>query len=80
DFLDRSRDAARQMRFVTGARLLSGILPPSGAGRAFSGIAQAAVATSLEAVVRAFEADHGRIPGGRIAVLGFGRLGSCQLT
>jgi glutamate-ammonia-ligase adenylyltransferase len=80
DFLDRSRDAARQMRFVTGARLLSGILPPSGAGRAFSGIAQAAVATSLEAVIRAFEADHGRIPGGRIAVLGFGRLGSCQLT
>ncbi|WP_134495366.1 hypothetical protein, partial [Microvirga pakistanensis] len=24
DFLDRARDAARQMRFITGARLLSG--------------------------------------------------------
>ena len=80
DFLDRSRDAARQMRFVTGARLLSGILPPAGAGRAFAGIAQAAIATSLEAVQRAFEADHGRVPGGRVAVLGFGRLGSGQLT
>ncbi len=80
DFLDRSRDAARQMRFVTGARLLSGILPPAGAGRAFAGIAQAAIATSLEAVQRAFEADHGRVPGGGVAVLGFGRLGSGQLT
>lgn len=80
EFLDRSRDAARQMRFVTGARLLSGILPPAGAGRAFSGVAQAAVAASLEAVSEAFARDHGRVPGGRMVVLGFGRLGSRQLT
>lgn len=80
EFLDRSRDAARQMRFVTGARLLSGILPPAGAGRAFSGVAQAAVAASLEAVCEAFARDHGRVPGGRMVVLGFGRLGSRQLT
>ncbi|WP_336487806.1 bifunctional [glutamine synthetase] adenylyltransferase/[glutamine synthetase]-adenylyl-L-tyrosine phosphorylase [Methylobacterium nigriterrae] len=80
DFLDRSRDAARQMRFVTGARLLSGILPPSGAGQAFSGIAAAAVATALRAVSAAFAADHGSVPGGRMVVLGLGRLGSCQLT
>ncbi|WP_163368275.1 hypothetical protein, partial [Enterobacter hormaechei] len=50
EFLDRSRDAARQMRFVTGARLLSGILDPAGAGRAFSGIADAAVSAALDAV------------------------------
>ena len=29
EFLDRARDAARQMRFVTGARLLSDILSPA---------------------------------------------------
>ncbi len=80
EFLDRSRDAARQLRFVTGARLLSGILPPAGAGRAFSGVAQAAVAASLAAVSEAFAKDHGRVPGGRMVVLGFGRLGSRQLT
>lgn len=80
EFLDRSRDAARQMRFVTGARLLSGILAPEGAGRAFSAIADAAVAASLEAVSRAFAAEHGAVPGGRVVVLGFGRLGSRQLT
>ena len=80
DFLDRSRDAARQMRFVTGARLISGILPPEGAGLAFSAIAQAAVAAALDAVAKAFAVDHGTVPGGRIAVIGFGRLGSRQLT
>jgi len=80
EFLDRSRDAARQMRFVTGARLLSGILDPAGAGRAFSGIADAAVSAALDAVKETFEAEHGRVPGGRIAILGFGRLGSRQLT
>lgn len=80
EFLDRSRDAARQMRFVAGARLLSGILTPEGAGRAFSAIADAAIAVSLEVVTRAFAADHGTVPGGRLVVLGFGRLGSRQLT
>ncbi len=80
DFLDRSRDAARQLRFVTGARLLSGILPPAGAGRAYAGIAEAAIAAALRAVEAAFAADHGRVPGGRFAVLGLGRLGSRQLT
>ncbi|WP_407520901.1 bifunctional [glutamine synthetase] adenylyltransferase/[glutamine synthetase]-adenylyl-L-tyrosine phosphorylase [Methylobacterium oryzisoli] len=80
EFLDRTRDAARQLRFVTGARLLSGILPPAGAGRAYAGIAQAAVAETLHAVSEAFAAEHGRIPGGRVAVLGLGRLGSRQLT
>lgn len=80
DFLDRSRDTARQLRFVTGARLLSGILPPAGAGRAYAGIADAAIAAALRAVEAAFAEDHGRVPGGRIAVLGLGRLGSRQLT
>ncbi|TGD98966.1 bifunctional [glutamine synthetase] adenylyltransferase/[glutamine synthetase]-adenylyl-L-tyrosine phosphorylase [Methylobacterium nonmethylotrophicum] len=80
DVLDRSRDAARQLRFVTGARLLSGILPPAGAGRAYAGIAEAAVAAALHAVEAAFAAEHGRVPGGRVAVLGLGRLGSRQLT
>ncbi|MFE1601469.1 bifunctional [glutamine synthetase] adenylyltransferase/[glutamine synthetase]-adenylyl-L-tyrosine phosphorylase [Methylobacterium sp. ID0610] len=80
DFLDRLRDAARQMRFVTGARLLSGILPPAGAGRAYAAIAERAVAEALAAVQDAFAIEHGRVRGARVAVLGLGRLGSRQLT
>jgi [glutamine synthetase] adenylyltransferase / [glutamine synthetase]-adenylyl-L-tyrosine phosphorylase len=80
DFLDRSRDAARQLRFLTGARLLSGILSPAEAGRAFAGIAEAVIALALERVAEAFFAEHGPVPKGRFAILGLGRLGSRQLT
>ncbi|TXM68532.1 bifunctional [glutamine synthetase] adenylyltransferase/[glutamine synthetase]-adenylyl-L-tyrosine phosphorylase [Methylobacterium sp. WL12] len=79
-FLDRSRDATRQLRFVTGARLLSGILSAAQAGEAYSAIAEAAVTASLAAVERAFAAEYGAVPKGRCAILAVGRLGSRQLT
>ena len=80
DFLDRARDAARQMRFVTGARLLSGILSPTQAGQAYAAIARAILRASFDQVRALFEAEHGTVPGGRIAILGLGRLGSRELT
>jgi glutamate-ammonia-ligase adenylyltransferase len=80
DFLDRTRDATRQMRFVTGARLLSGILSPAQAGQANAAIAQAVIRVSFDAVRQVFEADHGTVPGARVAILGLGRLGSRELT
>jgi glutamate-ammonia-ligase adenylyltransferase len=80
DFLDRIRDAARQMRFVTGARLLSGVLSPAQAGEAYAAIARAVIRASFDEVRRAFEAEHGTVPGSRIAILGLGRLGSRELT
>lgn len=80
DFLDRVRDAARQMRFVTGARLLSGVLSPAQTGEAYAAIARAVIRVSFDEVRRAFEAEHGTVPGSRIAILGLGRLGSRELT
>jgi len=80
DFLDRSRDAARHLRFLNGARLLSGILAPAEAGRAYSALAEAVVAAATGQVSRAFFAEHGAVPRGRLVVLGMGRLGSSQLT
>jgi glutamate-ammonia-ligase adenylyltransferase len=81
DFLDRTRDAARQMRFVTGARLLSGILSPAQAGEAYAAIARAVIRASFDEVRRIFEAEHGTVPGSRrMAILGLGRLGTRELT
>ncbi|MBZ6076433.1 bifunctional [glutamine synthetase] adenylyltransferase/[glutamine synthetase]-adenylyl-L-tyrosine phosphorylase [Microvirga puerhi] len=80
DFLDRARDAARQMRFVTGARLLSDILSPQQAGEAYAAIARAILRVSFEQVRRLFEAEHGIVPGSAISILGLGRLGSRELT
>jgi glutamate-ammonia-ligase adenylyltransferase len=80
DFLDRTRDAARQLQFVAGARLLSGILAPTEAGASLAAVARAVLRTSLDWVSAVFEVEHGRVPGGRLAVLGLGRLGAGDLT
>ncbi|HKH33792.1 MAG TPA: bifunctional [glutamine synthetase] adenylyltransferase/[glutamine synthetase]-adenylyl-L-tyrosine phosphorylase, partial [Beijerinckiaceae bacterium] len=80
DFLDRVRDAARQIRFLAGARLLSGIFSPEQAGKAYAAIADTIIRACLDAVRTAFEADHGTVPGSRMAILGLGRLGTQELT
>ena len=80
EFLDRCRDAARRMAFVTGARLVSGLITPAQAGHAYAGIAEAAVGLVLEAETRRFAQEHGQVPRGRCCVLALGRLGSRQLT
>ena len=80
DFLDRTRDAARQIRFLAGARLLSGVFSPDQAGHAYAAIADAVIRVSYEAVRDGFEAEHGTVPNGRIAIVALGRLGSRELT
>ncbi|UVF18216.1 bifunctional [glutamine synthetase] adenylyltransferase/[glutamine synthetase]-adenylyl-L-tyrosine phosphorylase [Microvirga terrae] len=80
DFLDRARDAARQMRFITGARLLSDIISPAQAGEAYAAVATAIVRASFERVREEFEPEHGIVPGASIAILGLGRLGTKELT
>ena len=52
EFLDRCRDATRQMTFVTGARLLSGILTPRQAGEAYTAIAEATAKTAEQITMR----------------------------
>ncbi|WP_342358508.1 bifunctional [glutamine synthetase] adenylyltransferase/[glutamine synthetase]-adenylyl-L-tyrosine phosphorylase [Terrarubrum flagellatum] len=80
DFLDRARDIARQEMFLTGARLLSGVISPEMAGQAYARIAEAIIARALAVTRAAFEKEHGRVPGARIAVLALGRLGARDLT
>ncbi|MET0606106.1 MAG: bifunctional [glutamine synthetase] adenylyltransferase/[glutamine synthetase]-adenylyl-L-tyrosine phosphorylase [Beijerinckiaceae bacterium] len=79
-FLDHARDVARQEMFLTGARLLSGLISPELAGRAYARIAECVIARSLEAVRLAFSKEYGDVPGARIAILGLGRLGARDLT
>ncbi|MDJ1159006.1 bifunctional [glutamine synthetase] adenylyltransferase/[glutamine synthetase]-adenylyl-L-tyrosine phosphorylase [Chelatococcus sp. SYSU_G07232] len=80
DFLDRIREAARQETFLTGARLLSGVLTPGQAGEAYAAVAEAVIRASFDAVLQAFAAEHGRVPGARAVVLGLGRLGAREMT
>ncbi len=61
-------------------RLLSGALDADRAGRAYSALAGALVAALLARVEAAFAAEHGRLAGGRVAVLAMGKLGSREMT
>ncbi len=78
--LDRARDFAAEEMFLIGVRLLSGALDPERAGRAYSALAQSLVAALLDRVCDAFALDHGRVRGGRVAVLAMGKLGSREMT
>ncbi|GGD93233.1 glutamate-ammonia-ligase adenylyltransferase [Aureimonas endophytica] len=80
DRLLRLRLFAAEQRFLVGTRLLSGTLDGLGAGRAYSDIADTAIGHALASTAADFAERHGRVPGGRLALFGMGRLGSRELT
>ncbi|MGA2043435.1 MAG: bifunctional [glutamine synthetase] adenylyltransferase/[glutamine synthetase]-adenylyl-L-tyrosine phosphorylase [Roseiarcus sp.] len=78
--LDRTRDFAAEEMFLVGVRLLAGLLDPDRAGQAYSALAQGIARVLLAHVRRAFAGEYGDLPGGRIAVLALGKLGSREMT
>ncbi|WP_438749430.1 bifunctional [glutamine synthetase] adenylyltransferase/[glutamine synthetase]-adenylyl-L-tyrosine phosphorylase [Pararhizobium sp. O133] len=80
DILDRLRITASEQRFLIGIRLLTGVIAGTQAGHAFTDLAGLIITAALDAVLREIEAAHGTFPGGRVAVVGMGKLGSHELT
>ena len=80
DMLDRLREAGQHEIFLVGARMLSGSLSPALAGQAYADVAEAIIRVALADVTRRFETEYGRVPGGRLCVVGMGRLGSREMT
>ncbi|OQM73591.1 bifunctional [glutamine synthetase] adenylyltransferase/[glutamine synthetase]-adenylyl-L-tyrosine phosphorylase [Manganibacter manganicus] len=80
EILDRLRIFALEQKFLIGVRLLAGSIDPARAGRAFSHLADLTIGAALQAVVEEFAMRHGRVSGGRLALLGMGKLGSRELT
>jgi glutamate-ammonia-ligase adenylyltransferase len=80
DTLDRARDFAAEEMFLIGVRLFSGALDPERAGQAYSALAEALLEALLTRVAAAFARDHGKVDGGRVAVLAMGKLGSREMT
>ncbi len=78
--LDRLRIIAAEQRFLIGIRLLTGAITGKQAARAFTHVADLIVAAALKAVLDEVEAAHGKFPGGRVALVGMGKLGSFELT
>jgi [glutamine synthetase] adenylyltransferase / [glutamine synthetase]-adenylyl-L-tyrosine phosphorylase len=80
DALNRARDFAAEEMFHIGLNLLSGRLDADRAGRAYSALAQGLIAALMKRVIEAFAAEHGRVGGGRVAVVALGKLGSREMT
>ncbi len=80
DALNRARDFATEEKFLIGVELLSGALGADMAMLAYSAVARGLVAALLSRVAAAFAVEHGAVPGGRVAVLAMGKLGSREMT
>jgi len=80
EVLDRLRIFASEQKFLIGVRLLAGAIDAARAGKAFSDLADLTLDAALEAVQGEFALRHGHVAGGRVALLGMGKLGSRELT
>jgi [glutamine synthetase] adenylyltransferase / [glutamine synthetase]-adenylyl-L-tyrosine phosphorylase len=80
EILDRLRIVADEQRFLIGIRLLTGAITGMRAGRALTDLADLILQTTLGAVVAEMESAHGAMPGGRVAIVGMGKLGSGEMT
>jgi glutamate-ammonia-ligase adenylyltransferase len=79
-FLDIARTFATEEKFLIGLRLFAELIEPEQAARSYSALACALIRACLARVEAIFVAEHGKPPGGRFAVLGFGKLGSREMT
>lgn len=80
EVLDRLRIFAAEQKFLIGMRLLTASIDAVRVGKALSDLADLVIGRALEAVIAEFETRHGRVPGGRVCLLGLGKLGSRELT
>ncbi len=80
DLLEAVRRWANDRSFQIGTHMLRGRLSPVEAAPPLADIADACIGSLAPAVQEAFAAAHGRVPGGRAAVLAFGDLGGREMT
>ncbi|WP_347302284.1 glutamine-synthetase adenylyltransferase [Croceibacterium sp. TMG7-5b_MA50] len=73
--LDRIRQVVGEERFALGAQLVAARHDAVAIAEGLGRVAEAALGCAGEAAIAAFEAAHGRVPGGRLVILGLGRLG-----
>jgi glutamate-ammonia-ligase adenylyltransferase len=78
--LDAIRQFGQEHMFLIGARILSGSVSAEQAGELFATLADALLRAVHRLVQDDFAAAHGRIRGGRSAIVALGRLGAREMT
>ncbi|MFM7029413.1 MAG: bifunctional [glutamine synthetase] adenylyltransferase/[glutamine synthetase]-adenylyl-L-tyrosine phosphorylase [Chakrabartia sp.] len=80
DRLDHVRHLVGEMRFALGVQLVGGSRDALAVAKGYARIAEAAIQSVAEATIAAFEAVHGKVPGGELIILALGRMGGAELT
>lgn len=80
DLIDRARILGQEQMFLISAGLISGAISARRAGRQFTTIADTLLSRLFEDTKRQLAERHGHIEGARVALLGFGRLGSRDMS
>ena len=83
--LDRVRRRVGELRFKLGVQLIArntegGSRDPMEIGQALCRVAEAALTVLTRAATAEFERVHGKIAGGELVIMGYGRLGGGALT
>jgi glutamate-ammonia-ligase adenylyltransferase len=78
--LDACRRWAQDEQFRICLQLLRGAIRGDEAGRAFAAVASAVIVALKAACRMEMESAHGKLPGGELAAIGLGRLGSEEMT
>lgn len=80
DTLDMTRRWSNDRRFQVGMQMLHGRLQGSSTGPALSDLADLTLEAMLHEVSRDFARIHGRVKGGELAAMAFGKLGGRELS
>jgi len=80
DTLDVLRRWKGEREFQVGVQMLRGVVPAATTGAALADIAEACIAALQPAVEAEFARQHGKVPGGAMAVAAFGKLGGREMT
>lgn len=80
DTLDRTRLFGQEQIALIGARMLTGSIAPEAAAEGYTALADALISRLHREAGEDFAAKHGRVEGGRSALVAMGRLGGREMT
>jgi glutamate-ammonia-ligase adenylyltransferase len=80
DVIDRARIIGQEQKFLIAAGLLSGSITASRAGEQFTALAETLLRRLFASVREEFARRHGIVPKARLALLGFGKMASREMT
>ena len=80
EVIDRARIIGQEQKFLIAAGLLAGTMTAARAGEQFTALAETLLQRLFAAVRGEFEKRHGRVPGGSVALLAFGKMASYEMT